>query len=232
MSRLVHLYPRAWRDRYLAELEDLLADRPPTVRDRLDIVRGAFDAWIHPQLVARAPRPDGGIGAGRRVASISAMVGGGLWIAGGLTMNAAPIHRGLGYKDSTTALILLACGAVITALAAVALAITTARGSRATVIAAATMLIGAALIFGPWPVFVFGLFSFAFATIPFGLLLARAGNQAFAGLLPIATIVLLFMNTEDERALLTIPFGLAWMAVGALALRRGPVAVIPAVNPA
>jgi len=232
MSRLVHLYPRAWRDRYLAELEDLLADRPPTVRDRLDIVRGAFDAWIHPQLAARAPRPDGSIGVGRRVASIAAMVGGGLWIAGGLTMNAAPMLRGLGYKDSTTGLIVLASGAVITALAAVGLAIATTRRSRPTMTAAMAMLIGAALIFAPWPLLAIGLFGYAFATIPFGLLLARAGNQAFAGLLPIATIILLFMNTEDERALLTIPFGLAWIAVGALAVRRGPVAVIPAANPA
>lgn len=232
MSRLVRLYPPAWRDRYLAELEDLLADRPPTVGDRLDIVRGALDAWIHPQLVAREPRPDGQGSAGRRIASIAAIVGGGLWIAGGLTMNAAPILVGFGYKDSTTGLILLACAAVITALAAVAMAIATTRGSRPTVTAATTMLIGAALIFAPWPLFAIGLFGYAFATIPFGLLLARAGDQAFAGLLPIATILLLFMNSEDERALLTIPFGLAWMTVGALAFRRHPAAATPAVKPA
>jgi hypothetical protein len=139
---------------------------------------------------------------------------------------------GLGYKDSTTGVILLACGAVITALAGVALAIAMARGSRPTVTAAMAMLVGAALIFAPWPFLAIGLFGYAFATIPFGLLLARAGNQAFAGLLPIATFILLFMNTEDERALLTIPFGLAWIAVGGLALRGRPVAIIPAANPA
>jgi hypothetical protein len=47
MIRLVRLYPRSWRDRYEAELLDLLAQRSPSVRDRLDLVRGALDAHIH-----------------------------------------------------------------------------------------------------------------------------------------------------------------------------------------
>ena len=57
MSRLVALYPRTWRDRYGAELEDLLAARPPTLRDRVDVLRGSLDARLHPQLAsARRPR--------------------------------------------------------------------------------------------------------------------------------------------------------------------------------
>jgi hypothetical protein len=232
VSRLVRLYPPAWRDRYCAELEDLLADRPPTARDRLDLVRGALDAWIHPQLVEREPRAEGAGNAGRRIAAGGAIVGGGLWIAGGLAMNAAPILRGLGYKDSTTALTILAAGALVTALAAVALAIATNRGSRATAAAATAMLIGAALIVGPWPVFAIGLLGYALATIPFGLLLGRTGNQPFAGLLPISTVILLFMNSEDGRALLTIPFGLAWIALGAFAFRRSPAATSPTSQPA
>jgi hypothetical protein len=51
MSGLLRLYPRPWRDRYGEEFEALLADRPPTPRHRLDIVRGALDAHLHPQLV-------------------------------------------------------------------------------------------------------------------------------------------------------------------------------------
>jgi hypothetical protein len=182
--------------------------------------------------VAREPRPDKGVSSGRRIAAGAAIVGGGLWIAGGLTMNAAPILLGLGYKDSTTAMMVLAGGAVVSALAAVALAIATTRRSRGTLIAATAMLVGAALIFAPWPFFAVGLLGHALATIPFGFLLARGGNQAFAGLLPISTLILLFMNTEDERALLTIPFGLVWIAVGALAFRRGPAAATPAASPA
>ena len=51
MSGLLRLYPRSWRDRYGEEFEDLLAQRPPSVRHRLDIVRGALDAHLHPELV-------------------------------------------------------------------------------------------------------------------------------------------------------------------------------------
>jgi hypothetical protein len=235
MSRILRLYPRAWRERYLAELEDLLADRPPTVRDHMDMARGALDAWIHPQLVAREPRPDEGGTAGRRFAAGAAVLGGGLWVAGGLAMNAAPIIQWLGYKDSGTGVALIAGGAVVSSLAAIALAIATARGSRAVVIAATAMLIGAAMIFMPWPFLAFGFFGYAVATVPFGLLLGRAGNQAYGALLPIGAFILMFMNTEDQRALLTIPFGLVWIAVGALALRHAPAATpagTAAVTPA
>ena len=51
MSGLLRLYPRSWRERYGEEFEDLLAQRPPSVRHRLDIARGALDAHLHPELV-------------------------------------------------------------------------------------------------------------------------------------------------------------------------------------
>ncbi|HET7725956.1 MAG TPA: hypothetical protein VFK54_01400 [Candidatus Limnocylindrales bacterium] len=51
MSRLLRLYPASWRDRYGDELLDLLAARPPSVLDSIDIVRGALDARLHPQLL-------------------------------------------------------------------------------------------------------------------------------------------------------------------------------------
>ena len=54
---LLRLYPAAWRDRYLDEVSDLLAERPPSLRDRLDLMRGAADAWIHPQVAAK-PREE------------------------------------------------------------------------------------------------------------------------------------------------------------------------------
>lgn len=58
MSGLVRLYPRSWRDRYEAEFESLLVERPPRLRDRLDIVAGALDARLDPQL--RSARPTRG----------------------------------------------------------------------------------------------------------------------------------------------------------------------------
>ncbi len=50
MSRLVGLYPEAWRARYGDEFQALLAERPPTLGERLDIVRSAVDARLRPQL--------------------------------------------------------------------------------------------------------------------------------------------------------------------------------------
>jgi hypothetical protein len=51
MSRLVDLYPTAWRNRYEEEFLALLAERPPaTIGDRFDLIRGAIDARLHPQV--------------------------------------------------------------------------------------------------------------------------------------------------------------------------------------
>jgi hypothetical protein len=56
MSRLVRLHPRPWRDRYEEEVLDLLDQRAFSLADRIDLVRGAIDAHVHPQLPAsRSP---------------------------------------------------------------------------------------------------------------------------------------------------------------------------------
>jgi hypothetical protein len=46
MSKLVKLYPPAWRRRYGAELEEA-ANASPGWKTRIDLVRGAIDAWSH-----------------------------------------------------------------------------------------------------------------------------------------------------------------------------------------
>lgn len=66
MSALLRLYPGAWRSRYGAEMEVLLEDRRPGLRVRLDLVRGALDAWLHPAVPSRVP-------------AAAALLGGGLW---------------------------------------------------------------------------------------------------------------------------------------------------------
>jgi len=60
MSRLIDLYPRAWRARYGEELADLAAARPLGFGGAIDLVRGALDAHRHPELVdVTAPLPTG-----------------------------------------------------------------------------------------------------------------------------------------------------------------------------
>jgi hypothetical protein len=64
MSRLLALYPEAWRARYGDEFLVLLEDRPPSLRERLDIVRSALDARVNPQLPGPARVSDrAGLGA-------------------------------------------------------------------------------------------------------------------------------------------------------------------------
>lgn len=72
------LYPRDWRDRYQAELLDLLESEPPDARARRDLVRGAFDAHLHP---LRAPDPP----------VASALVAGVAWVVAGLASATQPL---------------------------------------------------------------------------------------------------------------------------------------------
>ena len=75
MSRLVRLYPEAWRDRYEDEFLALLAERPPTFGDVVDTVRGAVDAHLHPQGEVE-PSP-----WTHRVPGLLALIAGAMWCA-------------------------------------------------------------------------------------------------------------------------------------------------------
>lgn len=56
---LLRCYPAAWRERYADEFLALLEERPPGIRQALDIVAAAIDARLHPQL-----RPGPALAAG------------------------------------------------------------------------------------------------------------------------------------------------------------------------
>ena len=56
---LVRLYPAAWRERYGAELEELIEREPASTRVVLDILLGALDAHVHPELGPTAATPGG-----------------------------------------------------------------------------------------------------------------------------------------------------------------------------
>lgn len=56
------LYPRAWRQRYGAEMKEMLTAQRLTLRTALDLVAGAIDARLNPQLLlpAQSRRLNGG----------------------------------------------------------------------------------------------------------------------------------------------------------------------------
>lgn len=109
MSRLVRLYPAAWRERYEPEFETLLAQRPPRIADRIDIVRGALDARLHPQV--RHPgseRPPGQAERNVRLArnlGFGAVAGAGLWAVAWIVALLGPVrYDGYGaYRDGGAA---------------------------------------------------------------------------------------------------------------------------------
>lgn len=59
MTRLLRLYPRAWRRRYGDEVAAMLAGRPFSLALAIDLLGGAVDVWLHPaQTLAAANHHD------------------------------------------------------------------------------------------------------------------------------------------------------------------------------
>ena len=56
---LVGLYPRRWRSRYGREMDEMLAAQPLTMRSAVDLLAGAIDARLNPQVLP-APRAAAG----------------------------------------------------------------------------------------------------------------------------------------------------------------------------
>jgi hypothetical protein len=55
VNRYVGLYPRVWRERYGEELQAVLEAERIGLRARVDLIRGAMDAHLHPQLPSPLP---------------------------------------------------------------------------------------------------------------------------------------------------------------------------------
>jgi hypothetical protein len=109
MTSLLRLYPRDWRDRYEDEFLSLLAERPPDVRDRFDIVRGAIDARIRPQVRRGAgdPNPETPrASASSRALGWLVVLGAVPWFAGFVVAANGPVVvDGYGtYRDGSAAL--------------------------------------------------------------------------------------------------------------------------------
>lgn len=122
MSRLVRLYPQAWRDRYESEFLGLLGERTPTLAHRFDIVRGALDAHLHPQVRRHAdapaphPVPDDDLRVARRL-GFAAVIGAVLWPAAFAVASIGPVvYDGDGaYRDGAAALPILLLAVILLA---------------------------------------------------------------------------------------------------------------------
>jgi hypothetical protein len=220
MTRLVRLYPAAWRERYEVELTALLDERPPDVLDRLDIIRGAIDAHLHPQ-----PRhdPSGPMGSpGRlRLAGSVATIGGVLWMLASIGFYGAPYINDLGYKDSGSVVLFGATAAAVTGLAAIMIIRLMADRSVVLWGSAAAITLGAIGLVLPWPIVLVGFFFAVIGTLLFSLIGASRLGPAYL-LVGVAALLALGFNTEDGRALWFVPLGAAWVIVGTMMVRGAP----------
>jgi hypothetical protein len=225
-NRLIRLYPGAWRRRYESEFLSLLAERPPTLRDGLDIVRGALDAHLHPQSWG-AGRPD--VPFGHRIPGLTATLGGILWAG-------AYLHVGWTGADSALAgLIPLAFLLMFLSLPGVYAAAYRRQLTGSLGLVAAGFVLTYALPWGPnfVPLLVVltvvGGGALALASARAGLgVAARWRLVAGAFVAPILAALSLGQAVGWDatgglwlQALIVLPYGLAWIAVGALMAVRG-----------
>jgi len=226
MSALVRLYPAAWRARYGAEFETLLAERPPTARDLVDIVIGAVDARISPQVgeVALPTTP-----WTSRASGGSAILGGLLW---SVVVAGAALDRSQG--DDTlpmTLPLLIALGLMLLSLPGRYMR----RYARPIILGVAAASISFAILYaeilpwGAWLLIPFGLIGGAVGPGAFALAAARAGIgsgtrwRLLAVLTPTSVIGIFLalsgLATDSMAGLALVasllPIGLAWIYTGA-----------------
>lgn len=207
---LLRLYPGAWRRRYAPEVAALLVDAPPDWRDRIDLLRGALDAHLHPISPAAWP-------------VYAAAVGGIAWtFAGALALGQPAPLDWPGYLAET--LPLLAGAAPLLALAAIGASTrlgdpnpAVARLGRAIVALGSsvwTVLLVAATanLVGGTPLAIAATATAA-GTLLLGMALLGAGD-GLVGTAMLAAAVCLVVPTPWAP----VAYGAAWMAVAVLHL--------------
>lgn len=208
---LLRLYPSAWRRRYGGEMEALLADRPPSLVDRLDLVRGALDAHLHPPQRSVVP-------------GLLAISGGAAWTVAALAIVTLPVLPDWpGYLVDVVPLngvaIVLLLGAVVGCWLRVgdgggrfgAIAIETAiAGHLAWLAALLAILAGvdyaASTVIASTAALV--------GTVLVGLALVRRDDWPMGGLLAVTPVALVLGVGWPW-----ILFGLGWTAIGLVSLR-------------
>jgi hypothetical protein len=239
MSRLVRLYPRPWRDRYEAEFLGLIAERPLTLIERFDVVRGALDARLHPQVrpVTDAeplpPEPDADLRVARRL-GFAAVIGAVLWPAAFAVAAMGPIrYDDYGaYRDGGAAFPIIILAVALLAGGLIGHLIRLPANSWPARVSAG-VAIPCLLLFGlaPW------LFPFALTATGLIVVLAVAGLRSgawpplaslavVAAGIAVAVIFAIGLASQPDRmsgGALFVAAGLAlvpaWLAIGAVLLR-------------
>jgi len=240
MTRLIALYPRAWRLRYEDELLALMAERSPGPLDRLDIVRGAIDARLHPELTdaPQSPRPRSRAAVATGALVASAGLGWLAWL-GSILMYFRGWGSGMPEHADLMVLVaflgFLAMSAAIAAIAATFIDAIRPIGRLGLMLAAIGFVLtaiggGLSIVVGFAGVIVVA-WSMAGIIIPRWL---AAGWIATTLLAFLAMVMFVVGDGRDVGLLaLGIPYGIAWLLIGlAIAARRPPLTAPLTASPA
>jgi len=200
MTRLLRLYPGWWRDRYGDEMLGLLELAPARPRDQLDLLRGAFDAWLHPPTRSRIP-------------ALTALIGGGLWtvLAAGVVTQPVPPDWP-GYLVEVIGLAVTSVGFLLIALVGIAMRAADA-GGRSVRLAVGLAVIG-----------YLGWMLALWATTAGAIDAATLGAAQGFALVATVAIGVVCMRTGDDRigalvlvtgAAMLVPWSVMWLVFGA-----------------
>lgn len=106
-SLLIRCYPALWRDRYGAEFEAILAERPLGPFDLIDILLGALDAQLRLRGRGAHLAQGRGLSMSLRIGGIAAIVGAALLTVAGV------LGTGLVLVDGAVASVLLVTGLAV-----------------------------------------------------------------------------------------------------------------------
>lgn len=254
---LLALYPARWRTRYGEEFRAVLESRPLGPFDFADVLIGALDARLTRFRFAGAAGIDGGPLMMLRIGGFGALFGGLFWFVG-LAVASWPGGDDtiwLGLLALGTVGLLLALVGLSSFQAHTDPVLTWAAfaipglGTLVSVIGVTAMALGQGedpLVVGgmsAWSVWVLGLFGTFIGSIIFAVATIRAAvfsrRAAIALAVSSATVLLVMLggmggDSQGPVAVAVLAvvlgsFGASWMALGIMALRRGPIrAIAPA----
>ena len=230
MNRLIALYPAAWRARYGDEFGALLASRPKSLGEWVDIVLGAADAHLHPQV----PAPQ----RVRDWYGIAPLIGLGMLALAVVLMANGPVqYDEYGtYRDGAAALPFLVLALVLLSIGLYRIVDRLPRDAAGARLAGwIAIAAGPVWAFMPWVLplalaFVLGLLGLVVGARRAGLLPAWS-VILLAVLLAIPAglmVAMLFLPWYASRMaelnylIIIGPLGAPWLVVGALLLRGYP----------
>jgi hypothetical protein len=226
---LLRLYPETWRDRYGAEFAELLLARPPSPRDRFDIVRGAVDARLNPQLTEE-PVVRVATAADRLLALAGVLAGALFTVWASIIEVATPRWESVAVPDEN--LMAAAYGA---GLLGMILAVCVLTGLAARYVdelgsfgAIAAVVVAAGFFFAVGGATIVAVLVLTGGTLALAPALARVVHPLVASFLALTTVLLAlamfgFAGSGGQDTFWLVfggGFGPAWMILG-ISLRRG-----------